>query len=104
MVSSFAALGLIANVLLWRRRGGPEPGHEELHAAGEFGVGLLQVGRERLVFHPPKQVDHILICIATPSGIYHGLGTGNFMSNDPYAGPILSAGTSLLQGLQNLKK
>ena len=77
---------------------------DSLIHAGEVAIRSIPLVVVDIVPNPPKQVDHILIYIATPSGIYHGLGTGNFMSNDPYAGPILSAGTNLLQGLQNLKK
>ena len=54
--------------------------------------------------NPPKQKDYVLISIATPSGIYHGLGTGEFMWNDPHAGPILNAGGNLLKALEGLKK
>lgn len=72
--------------------------------AGELAVQSIPLVVVDLVPAPPRQVDHILICIATPSGIYHGLGTGDFISKDPYAGPILSAGGNLLQALENLKK
>ena len=53
---------------------------------------------------PPKQVDTILICIFTPSGIYQGLGTGDFMSKDKFAGPIVGAATTLLQSLEGKRK
>lgn len=68
--------------------------------AGERAVASIPLTVVDVVPSPPKQVDHVLICIATPSGIYHGLGTGEFMSKDQYAGPILSAATDLLKHLE----
>jgi len=77
---------------------------DALLKAGENAVIAIPLVLVDILPNQPKQVDHILINIATPSGIYHGLGTGDFMSKDPNAGPILSAGTNLLQALQNKKK
>ncbi|GAB4499469.1 MAG: hypothetical protein OHK003_15380 [Anaerolineales bacterium] len=68
--------------------------------AAEQAVKSIPLAVVDIVPNPPKQVDHVLICIATPSGIYHGLGTGEFMSKDQYAGPILSAATDLLKHLE----
>lgn len=72
--------------------------------AGENAVNSIPLVVVDILPKPPQQVDQILISIATPSGIYHGLGTGDFISKDPYAGPILSVAGSLLQGLESLKK
>lgn len=77
---------------------------DTLIQAGQQAVNSIPLTVVGIVPTPPKQVDHVLICIATPSGIYQGLGAGEFMSKDQYAGPILNAGTNLLQSLQNLKK
>ena len=72
--------------------------------AGENAVNAIPLVLVDVLPNPPKQADHILINIATPSGLYHGLGTGDFISNDPYAGPILNAATDLLGALESLKK
>ena len=77
---------------------------DDLIKAGEQAIISIPLVVVDIVPNPPKQVDHVLVCIATPSGIYHGLGTGEFMSKDQYAGPILSAGTNLLQALESKKK
>jgi hypothetical protein len=72
--------------------------------AGEQAVISIPLTVVDVVPTPPKQENHVLICIVTPSGIYQGLGTGEFMSKDQYAGPILSAATNLLQDLEGKKK
>lgn len=77
---------------------------EAVIKAGENAVKSIPLVVVDVVPKPPAQVDHILICIATPAGIYHGLGTGQFLSNDPYAGPIVTSSGQLLQGLESLKK
>jgi len=77
---------------------------DALIQAGKQAVVSIPLTVVDVVPNPPKQVDHVLICIATPSGIYHGLGTGEFMSKDPYAGPILSAATDLLKHLEAKRK
>jgi hypothetical protein len=77
---------------------------DDLIKAGEQAITFIPLVVVDIVPNPPKQVDHVLVCIATPSGIYHGLGTGEFMSKDQYAGPILGAGTNLLQALETKKK
>lgn len=72
--------------------------------AAEHAVNSIPLVVVDILPKPPQQADHILISIATPNGIYHGLGTGDFISKDQYAGPILSAASVLLQGLESLKK
>ena len=77
---------------------------DALIKAGENAVQAIPLVVVDIVPAPPKQADHVLICIATPSGIYHGLGTGDFMWKDPNAGPIVNTGGILLQALEALKK
>lgn len=72
--------------------------------AGENAVNSIPLVVVDILPKPPQQADHILISIATPNGIYHGLGTGDFISRDPNAGPILGAATNLLQSFNELKK
>ncbi len=77
---------------------------DALIQAGQSAVNAIPLVLVDMMPNPPKQMDFILICIATPNGLYHGLGNGDFMSKDAYAGPIVSASTDLLQSLQSLKK
>lgn len=72
--------------------------------AGEKAVQSIPLVLVDVLPNPPKQADHILINIATPSGLYHGLGTGDFMSKDQHAGPIFNSATDLLQALNSLPK
>ncbi len=72
--------------------------------AGEQALKTIPLTLTDVMTKPPAQMDLVSIHIATPSGIYQGMGPGQFMSQDPTAGPILSASTDLLQSLQNKGK
>lgn len=72
--------------------------------AGEKAVNSIPLTVVDILPNQPKKEDDVLICISTPSGIYQGLGTGEFMSKDAYAGPILNAATELLKNLESKRK
>jgi hypothetical protein len=58
--------------------------------------------------HPlaPSALNAVQICILTPSGIHHGLGTFEGWSKDAMGGPILVAATDLMKSLvdKNISK
>jgi len=47
----------------------------------------------------PKQVGAVQICILTPGGIRHGLGTFEGWAKNATGGPIIAGATSLMKGL-----
>jgi hypothetical protein len=48
---------------------------------------------------PPKEVDAVQICILTPGGIRHGIGTFDGWAKSPGGGPIVAAATDLMRSL-----
>ena len=56
--------------------------------------------------HPlaPGSLNQVQICILTPGGLRHGLGTFEGWSKDPMGGPILMAATNLMKALVDLSK
>jgi hypothetical protein len=48
---------------------------------------------------PPKEVDAVQICILTPGGIRHGIGTFDGWAKSPSGGPIVAAATDLMRSL-----
>lgn len=46
---------------------------------------------------PPK--GHVRLNMLTPSGLHFGEGPFEILSNDPMGGPVISAGTELMQAL-----
>ena len=47
----------------------------------------------------PKSIGAVQICILTPGGIRHGIGTFDGWAKDPTGGPIIAAATSLMKSL-----
>jgi hypothetical protein len=54
--------------------------------------------------NPPKEVNAVQICILTPSGIHHGLGTFERCSREPLANAIVNTATALMQALVGKSK
>lgn len=77
---------------------------DTLLGAAERALNAIPLSLTDVMVQVPTQMDMVAIHIATPSGIYQGMGTGQFMSQDPNASPILNASTDLLQILQNKGK
>jgi len=48
---------------------------------------------------PPKQVDAVQICILTPGGLHHSIGTFDGWAKEPTRGPILAATANLMKSL-----
>ena len=49
--------------------------------------------------NPPQQVDMVQICILTPGGIRHGMGTFQQLSQNPSANEIINGSTYLMKSL-----
>ncbi len=53
--------------------------------------------------NPPKEVDAVQICILTPSGLHHGIGTFAGWAKNESGGPIVVAATTLMKSLIDKK-
>lgn len=49
--------------------------------------------------NPPKEVGAVQICILTPSGLHHGIGTFEGWAKNEFGGPIVMAATSVMKSL-----
>jgi len=56
--------------------------------------------------HPlaPGNLNQVQICVLTPAGIRHGVGTFEGWSKDPMGGPILMTATNLMKALVDLNR
>ena len=54
---------------------------------------------EQGIPNPPVQVDAVQICILTPGGIRHGIGTFDGWAKNQTGAPIVAAATDLMKSL-----
>lgn len=54
---------------------------------------------DNILPNPPKQVNAVQICILTPGGIRHGIGTFEGWAKEPTGAPIVNAASMLMKCL-----